>query len=61
MNNTKKGISAVEMQRQLGHKRYDTIWAMMYKIRKAMGNRDAKYKLEKKIAYSPAKALISYL
>jgi len=41
----------MEMQRQLGHKRYDTIWTMMHKIRKAMGNRDAKYKLEKIVEF----------
>lgn len=41
MANNKKGISAQEMQRQLGHKRYEPIWAMMHKIRAAMGNRDA--------------------
>jgi len=51
MTNTKKGISAMEMQRQLGHKRYDTIWAMMHKIRKAMGNRDEKYQLEKIVEF----------
>jgi len=28
---TKKGISAKEMQKQLGHKRYQPIWEMMHK------------------------------
>ncbi len=37
---TKKGISAKEMQRQLGHKRYRTIWTLMQKIRFAMGNHE---------------------
>lgn len=37
---TKKGISAHEMRRQLGHKRYEPIWNMMHKIRKAMGLRN---------------------
>ena len=54
MTNTKKGISAMEMQRQLGHKRYDTIWAMMHKIRKAMGNRDNKYQMEKIVEFDDA-------
>ena len=36
MTNTKKGLSAREMQRQLGHKRYTTIWAIMHRIRKKM-------------------------
>lgn len=46
MSTTKKGFSAKEMQRQLGLKRYEPVWAMVHKIRKAMGNRDAKYTLE---------------
>jgi hypothetical protein len=46
MTNTKKGISAKELQRQLGHKRYEPIWAMMHKIRAAMGKRDSKYQME---------------
>ena len=46
MTSTKKGISALEMQRQLGHKRYEPIWAMMHKIRAAMGKRDSRYQME---------------
>lgn len=46
MTMTKKSISAVEVQRQLGHKRYEPIWAMMHKIRSVMGLRDDKYELE---------------
>lgn len=45
MSATKKGISALEMQRQIGHKRYRTVWVMMHKIRSAMGKRDDKYTL----------------
>ena len=33
------------MQRLLGHKHYEPIWAMMQKIRITMGNRDEKYQL----------------
>lgn len=51
MTNTKKGISAKEMQRQLGHKRYEPVWAMMHKIRKSMGNRDDKYLLDKIVEF----------
>jgi transposase-like protein len=36
----------VELQRQLGHKRYDPIWAMLHKLRSVMGNRDDQYKLK---------------
>ena len=46
MSGTKKGVSALEMQRQLGHKRYGTVWSMMHKIRSGMGKRDEKYILE---------------
>lgn len=38
----KKGISAKEMQRQLGYRRYKTIWYMMHRIRGAMGNEEAR-------------------
>jgi hypothetical protein len=46
MSFTKKGISACEMQRQLDHNRYESIWHLMHKIREAMGNRDDLYTLE---------------
>ena len=45
LRSTKKSFSALEMQRQLGMKRYEPVWFMMQKIRKAMGKRDAKYTL----------------
>ena len=45
MTMTKKGFSALEMQRQLDHKRYEPVWYMMHKIRRAMGNRDDLYQL----------------
>jgi len=51
MSFTKKGISATEMQRQLGHKRYEPIWLMMHKIRQAMGERDSLYSLEGSIEF----------
>lgn len=37
MSSTKKGFSAHEIRRQLGHKRYEPIWLMMKKIRMFMG------------------------
>lgn len=43
---TKKGFSALEMQRLLGHSRYESIWLMMHKIRVMMGARDEKYRLD---------------
>ena len=46
MSATKKGFSSKEIQTQLGLKRYEPVWAMVHKIRKAMGKRDARYTLE---------------
>ena len=46
MTTTKKGFSSKEIQKQLGLKRYEPVWAMIHKLRKAMGNRDARYTLE---------------
>jgi hypothetical protein len=43
---TKKGFSSKEIQRQLGLKRYEPVWAMVHKLRKAMGDRDDRYTLE---------------
>ena len=45
MTATKKGISACEMQRQLGYKRYMTVWSLMHRIRTLMGKRDNLYTL----------------
>jgi len=46
MSFSKKGISAKELQRQLNHNRYESIWFMMHRIRKAMGQRDSLYNLK---------------
>ena len=40
MSATKKGFSDKEMQKQLGLKRYEPVWAMMHKLRKEKGKRD---------------------
>ena len=45
LTSTKKSFSALEMQRQLGHGRYEPIWYLMHKLRAAMGRRDAEYGL----------------
>jgi hypothetical protein len=45
VTSTKKSFSAKELQRQVGHKYYEPIWAMMHKIRAAMGERDSRYNL----------------
>lgn len=43
MTTTKKGVSACEIQRQVGHQRYMTIWNIMHRLRKVMGQRDDMY------------------
>ena len=47
LTSTKKPISSLELQRQLGHKYYEPIWYMMQKLRKTMGLRDGEYQLDK--------------
>lgn len=46
MSLTKKGFSALEIQRLIEHKRYEPIWLMLHKIGICMGNRDDKYTLD---------------
>lgn len=45
LTSTRKSFSAAELQRQLGHKRYQPIWELLHKLRNVMGQRDAEYKL----------------
>ncbi len=45
LTSTKKSFSAAEVQRQLGHKRYQPIWELLHKLRSVMGQRDSEYKL----------------
>ena len=49
LTSTKKSFSAVELQRQLGHKYYEPIWVMLHKLRLAMGKRDGQYSLSGQI------------
>jgi len=46
LTSTRKSFSAKEMQRQLGKKRYEPVWAMLHKLRAVMGLRDDKYKVD---------------
>ena len=45
LTSTKKSFSVAELQRQLGHKRYQPIWEMVCKLCDAMGKRDNLYQL----------------
>ncbi len=47
LTSTKKTFSALELQRQLGHKFYEPVWYMLQKLRKTMGIRDREYPLDK--------------
>jgi hypothetical protein len=42
-NINKKGFSNKEIQKKLGLKRYEPVWSVVHKLRKEMGNRDARY------------------
>jgi len=37
---TQGTFSVHELQRQLGHKRYQPVWKMLHKLRSVMGKRD---------------------
>jgi transposase-like protein len=45
MSTSKTGVSINEMKRELEINDYKTIWVMAHKVRKAMADRDAQYKL----------------
>jgi len=49
LTSTKKSFSALEVQRQLGHNRYEPVWAMLHKLREVMGQTDGKYELSGEI------------
>lgn len=46
MSLTKKGFSALEIQRLIKNKHYEPIWLMRQKIRISIGQRDEKYQLD---------------
>ena len=51
---TKKSFSAIELQRQLGMKRYEPVFRMYHKLRTIMGKRDDLYILEDMVEYDEA-------
>ncbi len=54
MTATKKNVSALETQFQIGHPYYEPIWSMMHKLRLAMANRDEKHHLKGEIELDEA-------
>lgn len=51
----KRGISALELKRQLKMKSYQTTWVMLHKIRRALRCRDELYKLKQIVELDGAK------
>ncbi|MFN8258811.1 MAG: IS1595 family transposase [Bacteroidales bacterium] len=51
MSFSKKGLSAMELQRQMVHTRYRTVWSMMHRIRAAMGKHDNLNEPEGKVEF----------
>ena len=49
LTSARKSFSAVELQCQLGHKRYEPIWNMLHRLRQIMGKRDELYILSEVI------------
>ena len=49
LTSTKKSFSALEVQRQLGHRYYEPIWYMLHKLRSVMGKRDEGYMLHDEV------------
>src|SRR5215510_2208339 len=47
LTSTRKSFSAAELQRQLGHKRYEPIWHLLHNLRAVMGKRDDRYSLKR--------------
>jgi hypothetical protein len=45
LTSTKKSFSAKELQRQLGHKYYELVWALLHKLHTVMGRRNSEYPL----------------
>ena len=46
LSSTQKSFFSLELQRQLGHKRYQPIWELANKLRDVMGKRDNQYHLK---------------
>lgn len=51
---TKQGFSALELQRQMGFSRYQTVLDLYHKIRVIMGKRDDEYSLQDLVEYDEA-------
>ncbi len=49
LTSTKKNFSTAVLQRQLEHKSYMPIWAMLHKLRNSMGKRDAEYNVSRMV------------
>jgi hypothetical protein len=59
LTRTKKSISALELQKKLGHKWYEPIWAMLHKLQLVMRHRDSLYELKDFLKRATAETMIS--
>lgn len=59
MTDLRKGVSARELQKQLGAKHYKSIWLLAHKIRSSMGLRDAKYILKGEVEFDEGFFVVS--
>jgi hypothetical protein len=50
----KRGISALQLQRQLGLRSYQTAWSMLLRIRRSLGVRDERYQLSGTVEFDGA-------
>lgn len=44
----------MELQRQISHSRYETVFRLYHKLREAMGKRDGQYQLQNMVEYDEA-------
>ena len=54
LTSTKHAFSAKELQKELDKKRYEPCWAMLHKLRNAMGERDENYVLQEFLEFDEA-------
>ncbi len=54
MTSTKRTFSALDIQRQLDHKRYQPVWEIMHKLHEVMGKRREEYRLNGEVEIDEA-------
>jgi hypothetical protein len=54
LTSTKNSFSCAEIQRQLGHKRYQPIWELLHKLREVMQQKDSIYSMKEQAEFDVA-------